>query len=177
MRLNVAVLLALISCGAEADVKRGISDACPNVAATVSSDPDLEPFVAEFFTALAVSGRKVCLSVKTVTMARQPIEIEGEDTSEVAGACLIMGHGNIEISRKHWKAFDEGERRTLIFHELGHCVLGLDHAKEDANNIMAPYILDSDYTDKHWKVLTDMLFKLDMSSAPDEEPTVEVGEW
>jgi len=35
--------------------------------------------------------------------------------------------GYIEIDEPYWKTISEQQRINLIFHELGHCVLGRDH--------------------------------------------------
>jgi len=46
----------------------------------------------------------------------------------------IMGYchpdGTIELSTIMWKTLTPPGRELLVFHELGHCVLGLDHTRE-----------------------------------------------
>ena len=46
-------------------------------------------------------------------------------------ACMInwgyMGSKKIVIDASFWDRITEDSREQLIFHELGHCVLGLDH--------------------------------------------------
>jgi len=41
----------------------------------------------------------------------------------------------IEVDETNWNNSNEGEREEIIFHELGHCVLGRDHD----NNIIEAY--------------------------------------
>lgn len=54
--------------------------------------------------------------------------------SGIAGVCYYVGFFNgfvqwkyIEIDKKYWGVISEYQRINLIFHELGHCVLGRDH--------------------------------------------------
>lgn len=48
------------------------------------------------------------------------------------GVCHVRGGKNsgrseVEIDAVSWDRFDEGMREQILFHELGHCVLGLNH--------------------------------------------------
>lgn len=61
---------------------------------------------------------------------RVPITIKEKlENSNWAGVCYFGRNGKrwIEISQKYWNLYDEYGREELIFHELGHCVLGRDH--------------------------------------------------
>ena len=46
-----------------------------------------------------------------------------------AGICTTYpsGHKEVEIDQKYWQEISYNQRFNLIFHELGHCVLNLDH--------------------------------------------------
>ena len=46
----------------------------------------------------------------------------------VIGACYFLMN-RVEISRQYWMQAPIHERDELIQHELGHCILGLDHSK------------------------------------------------
>jgi hypothetical protein len=66
------------------------------------------------------------------------------------GACEIVGDRTptITISKTKWGKLDEYERQQLLFHEMGHCVLGQEHRDaKDADGIavsmMNPYAIDS----------------------------------
>jgi hypothetical protein len=54
--------------------------------------------------------------------------------------------------------------RVLAYHELGHCVLGLDH-REDRVSIMNANLPDEDYISKHEESLIKDLFRLDEPAA------------
>lgn len=55
---------------------------------------------------------------------------------------------HISVLASYWQNIPEATREELMYHELGHCVLGLDHRTAvDSNNvplsIMYPYVLMS----------------------------------
>lgn len=45
---------------------------------------------------------------------------------DAAGLCHTSTK-TVVILKPYWDKINESERETLIFHELGHCVLGKDH--------------------------------------------------
>lgn len=51
----------------------------------------------------------------------------------IAGICTIWRHKNIvvykeiTIDKKKWNSYNDEQRQTLVFHELGHCELGRKH--------------------------------------------------
>ena len=45
---------------------------------------------------------------------------------DAVGICYYVT-GNIEIDREYWNTHGEAAKEELIFHELGHCVLGREH--------------------------------------------------
>ena len=51
-------------------------------------------------------------------------DIEDED---VAGQCWYRSNRLIEIDTPYWNVISELGREQLVEHELGHCVLNLDH--------------------------------------------------
>ncbi|MEE3080439.1 MAG: hypothetical protein VX341_13960 [Bdellovibrionota bacterium] len=60
-----------------------------------------------------------------------PIKIGLDDLEDNrVGACYIYTSGEpayIKISRSHWKNLSINTKKALIYHELGHCLLGLGH--------------------------------------------------
>jgi len=72
--------------------------------------------------------------------------------SDLDGECEIHVHSNrltgkvlatyrmVYINTNHWPKFNYISKKLLIYHELGHCDLGLDHTYE--NTIMNPYAID-----------------------------------
>lgn len=61
------------------------------------------------------------------------VHMDFDDLSgNTVGLCASMPYRQIiKIDRKWWEAHpSHAERRSLIYHELGHCVLFLDHSTE-----------------------------------------------
>lgn len=100
-------------------------------------------------------------------IVREPVKIDNliihfADLSKnpnTLGQCTV-GMGTvptIEIDFKHWGSLEEATRVALLYHELGHCVLGLSHT-ENPNSIMYPYILDPDFFTNFYSTLVQDLF-------------------
>lgn len=55
--------------------------------------------------------------------------------SGVAGQCSFNTQrlDEVKISRSYWNSVADIDREYVVFHELGHCVLGLSH--DDENNV------------------------------------------
>lgn len=72
---------------------------------------------------------------------------------DTVGLCIIRPGGNkIIIDLKFWQKSKAHIREEVMYHELGHCAMGLDHDKSVFNNncpksIMYPYVMDSCYLD------------------------------
>ena len=51
------------------------------------------------------------------------------DTSDIIGGCLIFTNGNTEIriKRSYWNGQTTNRKKSLMFHELGHCIENLGH--------------------------------------------------
>lgn len=52
-----------------------------------------------------------------------------EFEEDVIGICYIYESGDkdIAIKKEYWDKANEIQKKVLMFHELGHCLLGLDH--------------------------------------------------
>lgn len=77
--------------------------------------------------------------------ARQIIlDIDDElELNDLVGISFGMDNDDIidiYIDNSFWETSEEMVRKRLIYHELGHDVLNLDHS-EDPNNFMFPYII------------------------------------
>jgi hypothetical protein len=89
---------------------------------TASSDPAFDRYVNEFEYYSKRNAKDI------------PIYFSTKLPSNIAGLChyyrigkgpIIWGY--VEIDKANWLATTEYQRINLIFHELGHCVLGRDH--------------------------------------------------
>jgi hypothetical protein len=100
------------------------------------------------------------LRVYQVDRFQQDFEDNG-----VIGLCVkTSGALSIYVSKRHWDSYDSQQREMLVFHELGHCVLNLDHDRSMdfegvPNDLMYPVNFDSLYYYKYRKFYLDHLFK------------------
>lgn len=72
---------------------------------------------------------------------------------KVAGYC-IPGFG-ILINENRWHSMSLMEKRELMFHELGHCTLGLEHTE---SGLMAPVMHSEEEIKKNWDKWVEELF-------------------
>lgn len=75
----------------------------------------------------------------------------GELEGSKVGLCSIKnGEVKITVDKEYWATIAEPQRESLMYHELGHCAMGLGHdeAKNDngcPRSIMFPYLFVSCY--------------------------------
>jgi len=91
-----------------------------------------------------------------------PIEIKFGQPSDAswAGECIQNedGQKTIIIRETSWNKYCESQKRALIFHELGHCVLGRSHST-DTLSYMYPSELQCAFYDANKGTLDIELFK------------------
>lgn len=63
----------------------------------------------------------------------------------MADAVCITNTNNIYLNADHWKDLNFFQKRELLYHELGHCVLGLSHNPD--RSIMNPFTKNVYHTD------------------------------
>ena len=63
-------------------------------------------------------------------------EIQEIHEEHVAGTCKYSSHttNHITIDLSFWNSADRLTREMVVFHELGHCVLGQDHREYEDEN-------------------------------------------
>lgn len=66
----------------------------------------------------------------------------------VAGTCRYGLHiHQVTIDQAYWNAVGSLRREMVVFHELGHCVLGLRHREADNNDGICLSLMNSGTTD------------------------------
>ena len=72
--------------------------------------------------------------IKELSLNSSPIPIGFDTLSETrVGACYLYENGEpafIKINPQFWNTITENVKYALIYHELGHCLLGLSHKNE-----------------------------------------------
>jgi hypothetical protein len=115
-------LLAALSCGRQAEVS-----------------PELAPLWQEFGERVAYAG-----AVQGKFVDELPEDAVGLCyTRKLADQTLVA---EVSLLRSAWDSYGPGLRKTLVFHELGHCVLGLEHdeavGEAGPESIMFPSVFD-----------------------------------
>lgn len=122
---------------------------CSLGAIASSISPEVLPYVEEF---VSDAGRydANCFKVNTIKMVPTL-------TGGVVGYC--RPRITVALSQEYWDKSTPTTRRTLVYHELGHCALNLDHGKDDDwNDIMNPYVLPDYLAENDWYDLVKRLF-------------------
>lgn len=101
-------------------------------------DSQLETYYNEFNNLIANN----CNHIENLNGSKK-IYIGFKDLKEdTAGECLIGREAwTILIDKKVFDSFDELDKENLLYHELTHCILLLDHTK-DVNNYMNPFLIN-----------------------------------
>lgn len=110
---------------------------------------DLAFFVASFSTD-ARSRQVPCYHSDYVT-----IQTKDPTDPGVAGYCLFSS--GLRVIQSVWDNIDVETRRTLIYHELGHCALHQGHVT-GVLDIMNPYLAPASVTSSRWEDLVNTLF-------------------
>lgn len=134
---NLALIVILSSCGGAGPVK---------------IDESALPTVVEFVAEAARRNVGVNLSGLDITV------VHFTDTGLRAGDCRMPGK-KIRLNADYWNRAPAFERRLLLFHELGHCLLKRAHVPGARDSIMNPTLF-SEYgiTAEYWVELVDELF-------------------
>ncbi len=134
LRTNLLIaglfLLALTAC--QKDFAEPIFEE-PIVEAGPKSYPDVDralwPYFERFEIAAAEQNMDIDLIQTETTGTIEDIEDEN-----VAGLCNYatnrLGHiveNHVTIDLEFWNRFNDNVKEMIVFHELGHCVLGRDH--------------------------------------------------
>lgn len=87
-------------------------------------DPELQPYIEQFVFEASLRG--IDLSKAKIIAVFKPLD------SSTLGECLRYEDNRVNLNRIHinvkeWIFLPEYMREQLVFHELGHCWLNLDH--------------------------------------------------
>lgn len=89
-------------------------------------EPELKPYVIDFIGHVS----KKCKDEQIFYPKRFKITFN-EFKDDTVGVCKIWFYKfEIEIEKSWWDRNDEDQRISLIYHELSHCVLDLQHSDD-----------------------------------------------
>jgi hypothetical protein len=138
----------------------GCNRGLPLPAPQVSIDPVLQPYVNDFVADAASVGRTIDINNLIVQFAP---DLGNSSLGETVGECKIQyyngnvyGTPTILIDRPFFEGTDAWSRHTVMYHEMGHCVLFRVHRLDwislygpdlfqhsIASSIMYPYVVAS----------------------------------
>ena len=131
----------------------------------VSGDTWMKEFVLEFYADAQAKDHRVENDVVSVSFIEKLPESMSKTDKGVIGYCSINNNSDgserdrtVSILKSAWVNFTWQTKRVLIYHELGHCALNLDHSPEGSGNIMDPYVLYDSESLPHWMELVDTEF-------------------
>ena len=85
---------------------------------------EFEPYVSRFFEEARARGRQLYLSDVDLVIEKTDLADPG-----INGTCFTRSH-RVAIDGQYWDQAEEEEKEWLMFHELGHCVLGREHRND-----------------------------------------------
>jgi hypothetical protein len=96
------------------------------MATSPSSAGEVQDYVRDFADQSQRFSQVVALT--TLDQAKIKVKFSYMD-SWIHGVCSGDSEGTIEVQLNtgEWEKFDSTERKILVFHELGHCILRRDH--------------------------------------------------
>lgn len=129
----------------------------------LSIDPQLQPYFYSFLKDAADLGHPILVDNLSMHFVTNLIP------SSHQGVCeKNKNPPRILISLQYWQSFQEIEKKALVYHELGHCVLGLEHDNEYIcfseynecipRSLMYPYSISAWFYSKYWNYYASELF-------------------
>lgn len=171
MKTVLLALPLLISCGSDKDVVR-IQTQTPQTFSgdpIISTDEELGLIVSEFYASASWLKKPVNRSIKS-------IQFVDSMPDDAVGLCYAFVYSNgkpyfrkIEILKSFWDTATPQTKRVLVYHELGHCALDLNHKPVNSPTIMAPYVLSDKVSTLSWYFLVKGMFETQPFSLVDSE--------
>lgn len=111
-KLLLIYAFTLLGCGPEGQMHR------------IAIDPDLAPYYQGFV--FEAEKQQVNLNVRDLVL-----EFIGRFTDpSTLGLCRYGLVPTVNISREKWGYMNDLDREQVVYHELGHCILGRGHIHE-----------------------------------------------
>lgn len=132
-RVSLSVLLAISLTACQSDPVLTEDDS------QLLSD-DLQPYFSSFEDAAADLGIPIDIAASGITA-----EIREINQGDVAGTCSTNGFDirHITIDRSFWINASPLLREMVVYHELGHCILGRGHTETSFANGLCTSIMRS----------------------------------
>lgn len=120
--LWILIALSVVSCGRNNDHSSYPNDGSPHIPVTV--DPLLAPYMIKFENDVGVNTSGITAQFAALT-------------APTVGQCVQYSNGDkvIQIDPIYWATAVLSTREQILYHELGHCAMNLQHIVTlDASN-------------------------------------------
>jgi hypothetical protein len=114
-------------------------------------DSDLQLIVRQFFADAQTLNKETSRLIESIRW------VDSFDEATTIGTCEVwtwddgtVHSKRINLLKSAWNTSSDQTKRTLIYHELGHCALDLDHVERPTVAIMNPVILYDDVAAPIW---------------------------
>lgn len=164
----LALFILLVGCGAQEPVT--ISRRSPVV--RVNNDL-VKEYVEAFHQRCVEQNHRVCLDrwnkLEYVLFVPANVIQDTPDAHDRVGVCYLwedekrrLHKTQVQLLEGDW---DPKELEGLVYHELGHCVLGLDHQDGTVAHptMMNPYLYTTDVYRIYWEQMVDEIFNATLS--------------
>ncbi len=111
--------------------------------------PEIEPYLLSFQDEARAHG---------VLITFHGIDVQfGDLPAPQVGVCY-SGQLRVVVDQRVWDTYDSYRREVVIYHELGHCLLGKGHVAASTPAIMNPMLMWSSYYAAHRTELLNEFF-------------------
>jgi len=115
----------------------------------------LKPYVEDFYHQAELRGRHI---------RHMPIDVRyGLLDFHTLGVCYrgrYPDNNLILVNAPKWDNMTQAAKRELIYHEMGHCVLGKGHEQNGIDNLMVPVAISSYDEERYLRLESIMLDEL-----------------
>lgn len=137
MKVIIAFCFVLLCAACQSDPFQGSSIEEEN------SYFDVEPQLWEYFERFETEAklRGYFIDLNSLQISGEIKNIQDEN---VAGTCQYGSHvKHVTIDASFWNRYNYLEREFVVFHELGHCVLGRGHTETSFNSGICTSLMHS----------------------------------
>lgn len=169
-RLGITLFLLLVGCGTHINDRIETLTSIPAMTfdmatpALLTDDETLRTLVQQFYADAECFNAKTLRDVIGVSIVTSSQNINEE--AGVVGVSIVNKdrynkeiYRSIELLKSFWDAASLTTKRTLLYHELGHAALNLNHQAVDSKQIMQPTLISKQYAEANWEDLIKFEFE------------------
>ncbi len=149
--------IVAVACGQVESIANN-ETAIPRVNRQTPSLPDnadVAMIVMQFYGDAQALGKKTARNVKSISFVTKFADKEEGDST--VGECIVYSneqgkviYKELQLLQPYWGEASWQTKETLLYHELGHCALNLDHVNQGSGAIMEPTVLFDSFASSNW---------------------------